>query len=730
MLINYSTTKTAGNGTNVGPGYPPNASWTDTDGVTGVGDPAFVGMFEGGQDSDTLVVDQFGFDLPDQAVVDGVSVSINGSTFSVFGGISLSAGVDTADLGALPQVYGGQNDLWGADEISVADVNDSSFGISVSGSDVSGGDASIEISLVEITVHWHIEMENIPADVPTRVDYKVFSRDGNFLGLLPGVSSDLAFSQDKDTTGASMDIVCGADISNAVLVEPLQTEDALDILTEDNLPIMAVINNIKVATGSDETEALFKNSNIVEAWLYDKWHPNGINMFTGQVNRVSFKYGADGAGVVLRVFSLGFDLANYIARGYPFSYTNDVSQTSQNGYVTVTEAGSKGAGWQRYGQTWLVGGGVNNTGAVVLKLMGTATVTLSIYDAPNGNLIGSITKSVANGSAADVQFEFGQLLETLAGTTPFMAVSVGAGQSIRVYRHSTSSTYANGTMYSSSYSGGSGGGSYAATTGDFYFITKWGTPTTTTTYTSDDPVTEMFSSILTDYNNRGGAVIERDFEATGLSLTYTFNQATIFDALKKAIELSPAGYYSYLDLGTAELDIKQQSTGADFTVVRGKDIHELEISLTIEQVKNYLLFTGGPTAGVNLFRDYQDSESAAFYGLRTVPQSDNRVTNATTADAIGNSFIEENSDEVQETKITILNDSMDITLLTPGKTLGFRNFDNFIDDLVVQIVRRDYTPRATTLTLGRLPVRMTDEIQRINRGLLNEQTLSNPSSPS
>lgn len=728
MLLNYSTTKTAGNGTNSGSGYPPNASWGDPDGVTGVGDPAFIGFFEGGQNGDTLGIDQFGFDLPDFAVIDGIEVSVTGSNTGCYGSIGLLSA--TEDVGSLNTTYGSPTELWDEAEITPAEVNDPDFGPSVYLSDVSGGDGYAEISLVEVTVYWHIVLPNTPVDVPTRVDYKVFSRDGNFLGLLPAVSSDLAFSQDKNSAGSTMDIICGANITNLALVEALQTEDSIDILTESNLPIMAVINNIKVATGSDDVEALFKNSNIVEAWLYNHWYPNGINMFTGQVNKVSFNYGGEGQAVALRVFSEGFDLANYIARGYPFSYTTDVTQSSQNGSVVVSAVGG---GWDRYGQTWRTGAAVTNVGAVTLKLKGTAAVTLTLYDGlpgAGGNLLGSVTKSVANGSAADVQFEFPQLIAVSPSTDYFMAVSVPANKTITIYKHGTSSTYANGSMYRSQYSGGSGGGLYSAVSGDFYFITKWGTPTTTTTYTSDDPVTEMFAGILTDYNNRGGLVTQRDFTATGLSVTYTFNQATIYDALLKAIELSPTGYYSYIDLGTGEIDILQQSTTADFTVILGKDIHELEISMSIEQVKNYLLFTGGPTAGVNLYRDYQDSQSASFYGLRTVPQTDNRVTVAATADAIGNSFIEENSDEVHETKITILNDTMDITLLTPGKTLGFRNSGNFVDDLVLQIVRRDYTNKATTLTLGRLPIRMNDVVQKITRNLLNESTLSNPSAPS
>lgn len=731
MEQNYSTTKTAGNGTNSGPGYPPNASWSDPDGVTGVGDPASIGFFEGGQDGDSLVIDQFGFELPDFAIIDGVSINVTGSQTGTYGDISLSAGIDAVDIGALNQTYGDSTDLWGADSISVADVNDSSFGATIQTGDVSGGDGIAEISLVEITVYWHIDITAPESDVPTRIDYKVYANDGTFLGLLPKVTSKLGFAQDINSAGAAIEITCGKFVKNEVTVSPLLTEDGEVITTEDDLPILAASTDLVIAPGNSPDKAIFKNGNRVKAWLYNRYYPNGKLVFSGQINRVAFKYGGADASVKMVVYSDGLDLNNFIARGYPFSYTTDVSQTSQNGYVTVTES-SKGAGWQRYGQSWIVGGSVTNVGAIVLKLKGTATVTLSVYDNVNGNLIGSVSRSVANSSATDVQFEMAQLLSVVSSDEVFMAVSVNPGQSIRVYKHGTSSTYANGSMYSSSYSGGSGGGSYVATAGDFYFITKYGTPTTTATYSTDDPTTDMAHGILLDYNARGGYITERDFEATGLSVTYTFVVATIFDALKKILELSPTGYYHYIDLGTAEIDIKQISAGADFTVVRGRHINELNLALTIEQVKNYLLFSGGETAGVNLYRDYSDSESSTFYGLRTATQSDNRVTVAGTADAIGESFIEENSDEKQETTLIIKDEHVDITQFTPGKTIGFKNFGNFIDDMVLQIVRREpnFSDGISVLTLGQLPIRMNDRIQAINRGLMNQQTINNPSAPS
>lgn len=731
MEQNFQTTKAPGTAANVGPGYPPNASWSNPNNIkVDDANSASIGFFEGGQGGDDLVASNFGFGLPDFAKVDGIAVRVDGSNIGSYGTIYFGTDLflNGKDVGALNQTYGGATDLWGQDEITPADLNDSAWSVNISLNDVSGGDGIASVEYVEVTVYWHVDLAVAPADVPTRVAYKMYSRNGNFLGEIP-VTSPFGFAQDKDSAGSTLALECAADIDTVVPTEALQTEDDLDLQTEDGQLLLATLPNT-VARGADEEEALYKNSNRLKVWMYNYWYPNGKLMFSGQVNRVSFQFGGKGGVINLTVLSDGLDLTNFIARGFPFTYTNDVSQTSQNGFVTVVQDGM-GAGWTRFGQTVVTGGSTTNIGAISLMLQGTANVTVSMYDAPNGNFIASVTRSIADGSATVEQFNFPQLVSVPSNTSRFYAISVDTGQSINVYKHGTSSTYANGSLYESDYAGGSGGGSYFAISGDLYFVTKYGTPTTTTTYSTQDPVTGMAHGILADYNSRGGYITERNFVAAGYNLTYTFNLATIYDAaVKKVLELSPTGYYSYIDLGTAEMDIMPMSDTADFTIVRGKDVATLNLSLTIEQVKNYLLVVGGETAGVNLFRQYQDTQSSGNYGTRMATKSDNRVTVTGTADAIGNTYIDENADEAQETTVTIPMTAMDITQLTPGKTIGFRNFGSFIDAMVLQIVRREFNLKSVTLTLGRLPIRMNDEVQRINRELLNEQTIKNPTQPS
>jgi len=730
MEQNYSSTKLPTAAASVALGGA--SAWSNPTRITADdGSSATWGAFAGGQHSQ-ISGSAFGFQqLPPQAVIDGITVSVDGSQTGCYGDITLSLpGTTFKDIGALNGSYGGPTDLWGATSIDPADI--ASISIDISASDVSGGDGIASIDCVFITVYWHIEMENTPDnDVPTRIDYKVYSSDGRYLGLLPKVTSKFGFAQDINSAGSSIQITCGTFVKNEVTVEPLLTEAGDIITTENDLPILATNTDILITTGDSPDDAIFKNGNRVKAWLYNRYYPNGKLMFSGQINRIDFKYGGADAQVKITVYSDGLDLNNFIARGYPFAYTNDVVQTSTGSESTISADGGKGAGWNMYGQSFRTGGAVTNIGAITIGLNGTANVTIYLYDAPNGNFLGSVTRSISTSGWEALRFDFSQLIPVNSSDDYFFGVGVDAGQSIRISNASTD-VYADGTKYNSNYGGGSGGGSWLSETGDLYFVTAYGAPTTTTTYTTDDPVSEMAHGILLDYNARGGYITERDFEATGLSLTYTFVVATILDAIKKIIELCPTGYYSYIDLGTAEIDIKQQSTNADFTVVRGRHITELTLAMTIEQVKNYLLLSGGPTAGVNLFRDYTDSESASNYGIRTATKSDNRITLSATADAIGDSFIEENADEKQETTLLIKDEHVDITQFVPGVTIGFKNFGNFIDDMVLQVVRREpnFSDGIALLTLGRLPIRMNDEVQRLQRELTNEQTIANPSAPS
>lgn len=714
----------------------PETSWTNPTNVyADDGSNATVAFSSGGEQADPLLFHTFGFNIPTDAIIDGVVLTVDGSAFSITGDLHLTSDAGNSsnvDVGTLATTYGGSEDLWGL-ALTPAIVNDANFGGSIDIFDTSGGDGSASVDYIEITVYWHYDLTVDPAEVPIRHLYKVYSINGEYLGNIPKVISPFGFSQDMNAVGSQITIEVGLSADTSRLAsdrivteagDPIITEDSDYIYTEGQLPIIA-------QGSSDDTSILIRNGNRIVVYEYNYWYPNGKAMFSGQMNRIEAGFG-EGAGETIKitVLSDGLDFDNYIARGAPFSYSNDQSQATGSSSVTITQD-SKGAGWNRYGQSFVIGAAVTNIGQITLKLKGNATVTVSIYDGVTGNFLDSVTKAVNTaGVAATVQFALATLLTVDTGADYFFSVSVAAGQSIIIY-YSASNPYNTGGMYNSNYAGGSGGGGWTAVaSSDLYFVTASGLPTTTATYTSKDPSTEMLSPILLDYNVRGGRIVERNFDATALSLTATFNTNTILEAIRSCLSMAPSDFYYFVDLGTNEIDFLETSTVADYVLVKGRHLNSINLVMSIENVKNHLLFSGGPTAGVNLYKQYQDTESQNQYGVRLDRKSDNRVTVAATANAIGNSFIEEKADEENHTVVKVGYRSMDISLLTPGKVIGFSGFGSFIDNIIIQIVRREYTPEEVTLTLGILPPRFSPVIEKITRGLIAEQTLANPSAPS
>lgn len=679
--------------------------------------------------------------LPPGAVVDGIALNVIGQltgSFVTLDPVALNISGSSTKTVIFNGLTGGPTDKWGKTSISQADLNN--LIVAFTASSIGGVDGTgVFVDTAYLIIYWHIDLVNAPANVPTRIDYKVYSNDGVFLGNLPDVSSRLAFSQDVNSAGSSIEINCGQFIQNEITTSPLQTEAGTNILTEDSQDILTELNDQKIALGGSDDRVLYKNGNRIKAILYNYWYPNGKQMFSGQVNKIALSYGGD-YSVKMTVYSDGIDLDNYLLQPTSsFSYTDDVVQTVNNTSTgidaTIIGGGKPGTAthWTSLGQLFKTGA-IQRIGAVILYGIGmNLKLTLRL-----GSSTGEIVATASggrSGTVGQIPFYFTNPVNVSPNTNYFFSVEVdltGVPNNVTaagtIYR-TTTNPYADGEAYISTNSAPSWSNSIG---GDLYFITQSATlGNTVVTYTSQDPVTGMVASALSSYNLRGGMITARDLSAAGISLTYAFNSSTILEVIKKALELSPVGYYSYVDLGTAEIDIANSSETADFVITRGKNINKLDLVLTIENISNILLLSGGEIGGGdNLLRTYNDQNSITRYGSRTRIKSDNRITLSDTADAQGETYIEENAEEQQETVVTVLNSDMDITLLTPGKTIGFRNYGQLIDQLVLQIVRRDYNPDSVTLTLGRLPVRMNDVIASINLALKYQETYNNPTSPS
>lgn len=562
--------------------------------------------------------------------------------------------------------------------------------------------------------------------------YKVLTKDGLYLGDLPNVTSEFGFSYEINTVGSQITITCGVSADTSILPANNLTDELYNNLTdEDNIQLTDEGQIPIISIGNSGLNTLIKNGNRVEVWEYGYYHPNGQCVFKGDMERWETGFGGDsGDAINVIVYSDGQDLDNYLVRGYPYTYTADQSQVTQNGYdLNFTEF--YGA-WHRNGQSWKAN--ATNLGAIDLYLNGSATVTVSIYSGGfYSTLLGTITKVVNVATPTVIKFALPNPITTVVGTEYFAAISVNSSQSIKVYYKNTN-VYADGTMFTSDYGGGSGGGEFGSVPGsDLYFKTYSGTGATTCTFTTLDPSTGMLELMMDDYIARGGliAYTSDTIDATGLSLTYEFNTNTTLEGIAAVQSLAPDNFYHYVDLATDLLYFLAANTVADLVLTKDRHLTNITIAATIEGVKNSVYFTGGDTgAGVNLYKQYSDAASLALYRTRLDRLTDNRVIVAATADAISNSDIAAKKDEQYQTTVTVVDKTMDISTLRPGMIVGFNGFGTFVDALLMQIVRIDYTPEAATLTLGILPKRMLPEFDKITRGLIASQTISNPTAPS
>jgi len=240
----------------------------------------------------------------------------------------------------------------------------------------------------------------------------------------------------------------------------------------------------------------------------------------------------------------------------------------------------------------------------------------------------------------------------------------------------------------------------------------------------------MLLSILSNY---GGRITANPLtvQATGLTIpSYQFNTSTVYGGIQSILTLAPNGFYYYVDLGQNLLYFQKANTVADFVLTKGVHINKLTVISTIEQVINACYVVGGIVSGNNIYTFDSDAASIALYGQRAQIHTDPNIVDTATAHIVGQNIIGANKAEQYQTTVTIVDRTMDITLLTPGKVIGFAGFGTYVDSLLAQVVHRDYSPDSVTLTLGILPELTVVSVEQVVRGLVALSTVNNSASPS
>lgn len=221
-------------------------------------------------------------------------------------------------------------------------------------------------------------------------------------------------------------------------------------------------------------------------------------------------------------------------------------------------------------------------------------------------------------------------------------------------------------------------------------------------------------------------------DTTSSVASYTFKANTYLEVIEKALELSPSDWYYHVDLGSNEVNFHERSVTPNHIFLLGVHIESLNLRSSIEDTINDVLFTGGETIEGDptsvLYRRY--TREPAQYTRRGLERmNDGRVTLTSSADILSEGRISENNKVQYKSSITILDGTYDIEEIEVGDTIGFRNFGNFVDGLVMQVVGLTYNPESVTLQLDTLSPAVPKRLQDLRRNQENTATTDVPNNP-
>lgn len=585
------------------------------------------------------------------------------------------------------------------------------------------------------------------ATIPKRYEYKV-SRNGTFLGILQDVQSEFTYNQLIGTAGAQLNIEVSVSPDTASLpVSPILDETGAIITDEVGGSILEERSPDLVGDAADNI--LIRNDNDIEVYEFSSRHPNGVLVFKGYISKWKAIFGGPD-DVQITVLSHGQDLSHYINQGGTAD-TLDQSQTQSDGdpsgdigsWYTSTVTGDG----QRYGQTFVVGAGITNLSAIVLKLAtnypsGTTlrTITMKIWNSVADANAGvtpraEITQQINNTTLQDITFQLATPLSVTAGQTVFFSIDPDPSSTFSDvngwlgFACKTSNVYSNGTLWRRN----SGSAGYVNPFDyDMYFKTYYSANSTAKTYTNSDPSTTL-TSLMDYYRAAGGAIAKQSggYSLTGVTPAQTvFKVNTILEAIQKLITLAPSDWYWYVDPAADTLYFKQTATTATHRLIKGRHIELLELEATKEDITNIVYFTGGATAGVNLFVNVNDNASLVANRRGIARLTDNRITDTSTGQLIAQNYINQHDEQKYITQVTVNEATYDITLFNLGEIVGFEGFGTLVDNLLLQIVGITRNVDSIVLSLGVLPPRATALTQQLNRELADVQTIDNPSTPS
>lgn len=594
------------------------------------------------------------------------------------------------------------------------------------------------------------------AIIPKHHIYQMWANDGTYLGVLQGVTTPFNLQQDINTIGPAAYVINVSQSADTAIipVKAIITEDGKWLTTEDGRGLTTESEPSNYAVDYSK----IKNGNRVRVTEVSDYHPTGKVVLDGIVKKWKVNFGTDDDSMMW-IWPRSNDLSNYLMKAPDINYYSFTQQTSS---YTIY-GGSAG---RRYVQgTSLIGFDLtdvldvsyDNLSAVMyymasesatpvdvtvrlfkllLESEGSIPVATGLERSANPDfLVGEKTVTISNTSPAETLFTFDTPLPIEPGTLYSILVyaSGSSGTGAKIYFTDTDPDGLVGQWSNLNDGVGWRTGlppSYALTGGP-YFRLYAVPPDTKTTITTFQP-TDLVRTAMDNYIGAGGSVhYDANIVDTSTEVAeYTFSVNTVTEGLNILLSLSPSNYYYTVDPGSLELYFKPISDTADYTLLYRRDIQNLNLVASIENLENNIYMTGGKVGTVNVFVQRQNQESQQEFGVGISRINDPRVFVDSAANTVADNYLDRHDDEVYETTVTIPDTAMDITQFMPGQTIGFGGFGTLVDSLILPIVRVERSFDLVVLYLGVLPARQQTQINGIGSNVDALTTVDNPTTPS
>lgn len=426
-----------------------------------------------------------------------------------------------------------------------------------------------------------------------------------------------------------------------------------------------------------------------------------ILKFSGYIDAIDRDYNNDVISVT--AISHGEILSNVLV-GYADENVKStlISQTAQNANESTTNRR----------QTFIPRVATKLSGARVrLTYAGGGSATLTIG---TGSTILASSKTMTwSGPLSAGVYDLALLSPIFleAGKTYWLSVD-----GIVNWYYQNTNVYADGSRQQLS------GGTWSNVTGDAYFELYTSNPSVVFEYSGS--VEGLVDRVFQETDSNYGLVSK----GTVVNPSYNIGVNAAVDSgrslLETALKMSPIGYWSSIDLGSGEYDLKPYPTTAEHTLIFGRDFTEFNLSEAISNIVNDVPFIGGDIDSVQtkLAIRTNDRASMGAYKLGLSVESNGKVTRYDSAQLLSDYEIQNNNKPRQTTSIVIPASEYDIETFDTGQLVKILNADSeqLVKGLLIASV--DYTPERAILSLDSAPQTITSSVDKIKRDLNNSET--------